>query len=192
VLPLPGNVWFVGTANHDETTKDFAPKTYDRAHIMELPRHPGEFEVRPMRDQEPLELETLENAFVVAQKQHEALARNAYDSITRALGETLQRRFGVGWGNRLERQIQNYVPVVKATGGSVGEAIDHVIATKLIRRIRGRHDNRPEYVRELLDQVRSGLAAVDANWSNSTDPSEMHSVVMLEDEYEKLGGESDD
>ena len=30
-LRLPDNVWFVGTANHDETTKDFADKTYDRS-----------------------------------------------------------------------------------------------------------------------------------------------------------------
>ena len=145
-----------------------------------------------MRDQEPMALETLENAFALAQKQYEALARNAYESITRALSETLQRRFGVGWGNRLERQIKDYVPVVKAAGGSVGEAIDHVVATKLIQKIRGRHDNRPEYVKELLDQVRSGLATVDPNWSNLTDPSDMHSVSMLADEYEKLGGESDD
>lgn len=34
---IPQNVWFVGTANHDETTKDFADKTYDRAHVMKLP-----------------------------------------------------------------------------------------------------------------------------------------------------------
>jgi hypothetical protein len=192
ILPLPRNVWFVGTANHDETTKDFAPKTYDRAHIMELPRHPGEFEIRPMRDQEPMALETLENVFDLAQKQYEALARSAYETITLAVGETLQRRFGVSWGNRLERQIQDYVPVVKAAGGSVGEGIDHIIATKLIRKIRGRHDNRPEYVRELRDQVESGLTAVDQNWFNSTDPSKMLSVAMLADEYETLGGESDD
>jgi hypothetical protein len=159
---------------------------------MELPRHPGEFDVRPIRDQDPLALETLENAFAVAQKQYEGLARNAYESITGALGETLQRRFGVGWGNRLERQVQGYLPVVKASGGSAGEAIDHVIATKLIRKIRGRHENRPEHVRELLDQVRSGLADVDSQWFRSTDPSEIRSLTMLTDEYEKLGGDSED
>jgi 5-methylcytosine-specific restriction endonuclease McrBC GTP-binding regulatory subunit McrB len=37
ILKIPANVWFIGTANHDETTKDFADKTYDRAHVMELP-----------------------------------------------------------------------------------------------------------------------------------------------------------
>ena len=41
---VPPNVWFIGTANHDETTNEFADKTYDRAHIMTLPRHEEEFE----------------------------------------------------------------------------------------------------------------------------------------------------
>jgi 5-methylcytosine-specific restriction endonuclease McrBC GTP-binding regulatory subunit McrB len=37
-LIIPPNVWFVGTANQDETTLEFADKTYDRAHVMELER----------------------------------------------------------------------------------------------------------------------------------------------------------
>jgi 5-methylcytosine-specific restriction endonuclease McrBC GTP-binding regulatory subunit McrB len=33
LLAIPSNVWFVGTANHDETTMGFADKTYDRSHV---------------------------------------------------------------------------------------------------------------------------------------------------------------
>ena len=42
-LRLPENVWFIGTANHDETTNEFADKTYDRSHVMELSRNEGKF-----------------------------------------------------------------------------------------------------------------------------------------------------
>ncbi|MCA9633893.1 MAG: hypothetical protein KC766_39865, partial [Myxococcales bacterium] len=35
---VPDNVFFVGTANQDETTKGFADKTYDRAMVMRLDR----------------------------------------------------------------------------------------------------------------------------------------------------------
>ena len=38
-IRVPKNVWFIGTANHDETTSELADKTYDRSHIMTLPRH---------------------------------------------------------------------------------------------------------------------------------------------------------
>ena len=48
-LPLPRNVWFVGTANHDETTVAFADKTYDRAHVQELPSRHEPFNARRSR-----------------------------------------------------------------------------------------------------------------------------------------------
>jgi hypothetical protein len=44
-LIIPPNVWFVGTANQDETTLEFADKTYDRAHVMELERSQQSFEI---------------------------------------------------------------------------------------------------------------------------------------------------
>jgi hypothetical protein len=37
-IKLMPNVWFIGTANHDETTNAFADKTHDRAFVLELPR----------------------------------------------------------------------------------------------------------------------------------------------------------
>ena len=37
IFQFPHNVWFIGTANNDETTMGFADKTYDRAFILELP-----------------------------------------------------------------------------------------------------------------------------------------------------------
>jgi AAA domain (dynein-related subfamily) len=45
-LCIPPNVWFIGTANHDETTVEFADKTYDRAWVLELPRQNKSFNVR--------------------------------------------------------------------------------------------------------------------------------------------------
>lgn len=41
-LRVPKNVRFIGTANHDETTLEFAPKTYDRSNLMEMPRNKNE------------------------------------------------------------------------------------------------------------------------------------------------------
>ena len=38
-LKIPENVRFIGTANHDETTLEFAPKTYDRSNLMEMPKN---------------------------------------------------------------------------------------------------------------------------------------------------------
>lgn len=143
-LPLPGNVWFVGTANHDETTKDFADKTYDRAHVMELPRHREFFKPKRSKARPPVSLTALQGAFSAAQGLYQKQATDAYRFVDGSFADILGRRFRVGWGNRLERQMLDFVPVVLAGGGTLTEAVDHVLSTKLLRKIRDRHDTRPE------------------------------------------------
>ena len=38
-LRVPKNVRFIGTANQDETTLSFAPKTYDRSNLLVMPKN---------------------------------------------------------------------------------------------------------------------------------------------------------
>lgn len=180
-MPIPRNIWFIGTANHDETTKDFADKTYDRAHVMELPRNRETFERRDFQPQNPVSLEALQAAFDAAVHTHEGDAAKAYEFLQDELGETLGRRFRVGWGNRLERQLGFYVPVVVAAGGTVGEATDHILATKLLRKIRDRHDNRPEDIIALREGIQTGWSLLD----KKHEPR--RSLALLQQELHRLG-----
>jgi hypothetical protein len=158
-LWIPSNVWFVGTANHDETTKDFADKTYDRSHVMELPRHREQFTPKVCEYRDPITSEALKDAFENAKNQYSDKAEKSYQYLEDQLGNVLWDRFGVGWGNRLERQMESYVPVVIAAGGSIGEATDHILATKILRKIRDRYDNKADYLRNLRDRI-------DQSWQN--------------------------
>ena len=180
-LPLPPNVWFVGTANHDETTKDFADKTYDRAHVMELPRNRKAFTREEFQPQQPVSMAALQQAFDGARETHGREAGQAYSFLEQRLGGILGRRFRVGWGNRLERQMGFFVPVVVAAGGSVGEATDHILATKLLRKIRDRHDNRPEDIIALRDHVQTEWKKLDR------DAGPVRSVELLNQELRRLG-----
>ena len=142
-LPLPRNVWFVGTANHDETTVAFADKTYDRAHVQELPTRHEPFDARRYGDAGPISFEALSMAFADASREY----FQDVDTVRRFLGEGLRNefaRFGVGWGNRLERQVERFVPVVLGAGGSITEAVDHLVATKLVRKLEDRFGVRPD------------------------------------------------
>jgi len=47
----------------------------------------------------------------------------------------------------------------------------------------GRHDNRLEHIKELMDHLRAGLGIVDPQWIHVTDPIEVRSLTMLNDEY---------
>lgn len=154
ILELPDNVWFIGTANHDESTKDFADKTYDRAHVMELPRHPAQVQAQRFGERSPLSFTALTEAFRAAQEQYESKADQAYSYLESELGDVLHERFGLNWGNRLERQMRAFVPVMVAAGGTVAEATDHILASKILRKVQNQFDVRPEDLTALEDQLR--------------------------------------
>jgi hypothetical protein len=184
-LPIPPNVWFVGTANQDETTKDFAAKTYDRAHVMNMPRNPAEFDCEPGNLKHPVGFEALENAFEKAREKHANDAEKSYKYLNKKIEDVLGSRFEIGWGNRLEAQMKSYVPVVMACGGTLGEATDHILASKLLRTIPKRHDNRPEDL-NLLREV------IELTWEELGDESEpSDSLQLIKEELGRLGEQVD-
>lgn len=187
-IRIGSNIWFVGTANHDETTKEFADKTYDRSHVMELPRHRETFQPIRILQREPIALDALRTNFENARDRHQEAAEKAYAFLDDCLAETLDHRFKIGWGNRLQSQMNLYIPVVLASGGCLGEAIDHIVATKLVRKLRNRLENRPEDVRDLQSQLKEGLNGLDPSWMSSGQP--VTSVRMLQDELHRLGEEN--
>lgn len=184
-LPIPPNVWFVGTANHDETTRDFADKTYDRAHVMELPRNREAFQRQEFQSQDSVSLEALTRAFKAATEKHQLEASKAYKFLQASLGDILGQRFRVGWGNRLERQMNSYVPVVVSAGGSIGEATDHILAMKLLRKIRDRHDNRPEDIVALRNRIQEEWCQLD----KKAEPT--RSLSLLREELHRLGSDDE-
>ncbi len=187
LLPLPPNVWFVGTANHDETTKDFADKTFDRAHIMELPRRHSAFQASKKYPRSAIALAALEDAFDRAIEAFRGEAERAYRTIDDRLAPPLGDEFEVGWGFRLKRQWDAFVPVVRAAGGTLGEAVDQLVASKLLRPLRDRHDLQAEALKRLREAVGAALKAVDPAWSSS---GQSRSLAAIRRELVRLGAEA--
>ncbi len=148
---VPDNVWFIGTANHDETTNELADKTYDRAHVMTLPRQDHRFDIKRM-DAQSYSFRSLQKTFDQACSSHadqvrELLEQLSADDFTEQLGS----HFALGWGNRFEKQALRFIPVMLATGASDGEALDHLLSTRVMRpgKVTGRYDVAAEDVRRL-------------------------------------------
>jgi hypothetical protein len=178
-LQLPENVWFVGTANHDETTKDFADKTYDRSFVLDLPNQPKPFPLTKLAPRKPVSCSAFMKACVLAERQHQGDANKARKWLDEVLRDPLADRFSVGWGGRLESQLKRYVPVVVAAGGSYGEALDLLIATRVLRKIRGRHDNQ----REDLEHLRSEIVN---NWDDGDYPEPEATCAVIDHELRRL------
>jgi hypothetical protein len=174
-LPLPRNVWFVGTANHDETTVAFADKTYDRAHVQELPPQHEPFSARRQGVADPVSFKELETAFDAASRDHVQDVEKVRQFLSESLHDEFAR-LGVGWGNRLERQVERFVPVVLDSGGSLTEAVDHLVATKLVRKLVDRFGVRPEDLDQLADDIET-LWHLDGN-----EPSRTTSRIRTEAE----------
>jgi hypothetical protein len=175
-LRVPPNVWFVGTANHDETTTEFADKTYDRAHVMELPRNREQFEPQKTQRRDPISFKALMEEMRLAQEKRKGDVSIALDWLRKGdLANTLDKRFRVGWGNRLERDVERFMPVVVEAGGSIGEAVDHLLRTKVFRKLRDRHDVRVK----ALEEVRSDL---EKAWPKSFGDKPIQSLDLIDRE----------
>ena len=180
-LLVPSNVWFLGTANHDETTVEFADKTYDRAHVMELPTRPKQFKVKNLPTRRPINVESLKDLFKKAESDYQDESQSAFEYLNDALRSDLETYFGIGWGNRLEKQMNKYIPVVIASGGSIGEGLDHILQTKVLRKVRNRHDTQVEHFEKLNTTIEDTWELID----DKNRPE--RSIELIEKELIKLG-----
>ncbi|KQV83927.1 hypothetical protein ASD15_30850 [Massilia sp. Root351] len=165
---LPENVWFIGTANQDETTNELADKTYDRAFVMELrSRHKGQqWGPREGLRQVTYSFQSMKEAFDKARKAYRKEVEEILESLDASpLTEVLEARFGQSWGNRFERQAKEFLPVVRAAGGSLEMALDHLLATRMFRsgKVTGRYDVG-------ADDLHAVEAALDDAWSRMSLP----------------------
>lgn len=162
-IRVPKNVWFIGTANHDETTKEFADKTYDRAHIMEVKRSQIETINLDYQKGDHFSYSSLEKRFTEARLQY----KNVVDKILTILKDSdfakTLASVGVGWGNRLEEQAKKFIPVYIACGGTASQALDHLLASKVLRRgkVVGRYDTSAEKLKNIQESIEDMWVLMD-------------------------------
>ncbi len=163
-IRVPHNVWFVGTANHDETTNEFADKTYDRAHVMTLPRHEAGFKIEP-KPKASFSYGSLMDRFDGAVTQNaDEVEELLAELTTGSLTNILQDRFDLGWGNRFERQAMRFVPVYMAAGGRKEDALDHLLASRVFRR--GKVTGRYDATIDDLTAIEQALTTVWKGWKS--------------------------
>lgn len=154
---LPSNLWFIGTANHDETTNAFADKTHDRAFVLELPKQDAlQEKIGRPTNKVVWSVDSLNSQFDKACKKYKDQTVNLRKSINQSsLTTLLSDTFRLGWGNRLESQMQRFVPVVLEAGGSEALAVDHLLASRMFRdgKVIGRHDVTADNLRQVEEDL---------------------------------------
>ena len=130
-VQIPDNIWFVGTINNDDSTFAVADKVYDRAIPIDLDSRADPFECEPTP---PMFLSTdhLLAMFDEAKREH-PISEGALEKLEE-LNAYLIKNFRLAFGNRIMKQIRDYVPCYIACGGTEIGAIDFIVAKKVLRK----------------------------------------------------------
>ena len=135
-LLLPTNMWFVGTANNDDSTFAISDKVYDRAMVINLDRKAKPF-IASETNTRRISAGRFRMLIKEAQKKYALSQRNL--RRIRQLDRYLIEHFQITFGNRIMQQIRNYVPVIVACGGSELSAIDDILAKKVLRKLEAKN-----------------------------------------------------
>ena len=135
-ITLPYNMWFIGTANNDDSTFAISDKVYDRAMVLNLDNKAKPFIASDSQIQR-----------VTAKKYYELIeeAQSRYEITDRNLRRIkeldtyLIKHFQITFGNRIMNQIKNYVPIIVASGGTELEAIDDILSKKVLRKLESKN-----------------------------------------------------
>ena len=157
-LRLPINMWFIGTANNDDSTFAISDKVYDRAMVLNLDTKADVFEGEKSEGQK-ISIDHLTKLFNSAMKEYDLSSRNL--RRIRELDKYLIKTFHITFGNRIMKQIRAYVPVLVACGGTELDGLDDILARKVLRKLESKN---PVYVKsqsEALCQYLDELFGTD-------------------------------
>ena len=144
-VKLPPNMWFVGTANNDDSTFAISDKVYDRAMIMNLDMKAEPF-IAPKTQKTVISAEQFNKLTTEAMKEYEITSRNM--KRIEELDKYLIKHFQITFGNRIMKQIKCYIPVFVACGGDELSAIDDILAKKVLRKLEMQN---PIYIKNEAD-----------------------------------------
>ena len=136
-IKIPSNVWFIGTANRDESTYDISDKVYDRANTLNFDKRAK----KPLFCGEPispryLPPKTLENLF------NRAKATVSFSVDGNPLVEkvdALLSPYNISFGNRVATQIESFVKIYAACFPSneqaIHDALDTILLSKVVKKL---------------------------------------------------------
>ena len=128
---LPNNMWYCGTINNDDSTFMVTDKVYDRALPINIDNKASVFEA-PDTESINITADYLVSLFSKAQVDY-PLSEETIKKIN-VMDEYVINHFRLAFGNRIMKQIKDYVPVFVACGGEEMRAVDYLIANKILRK----------------------------------------------------------
>ena len=130
-LQIPGNMWYIGTINNDDSTFAVTDKVYDRAMPIDINDKGQVFE--PV-DTESMNINSsyLEGLFAEAKNKY-PLTEDMEKKIS-DMDDYVIKHFRIAFGNRIVKQMKDFVATYVACGGTEVDGVDYYIARKILRK----------------------------------------------------------
>ena len=130
-LKIPGNMWYIGTINNDDSTFAVTDKVYDRAMPIDINDKGTLFE--PIEtDSMNINSSYLEGLFEKAKVEH-PMSQEMSDKINE-LDDYVIKHFRFAFGNRIVKHMKGFVSNYVACGGTEVNGVDYFIARKILRK----------------------------------------------------------
>ena len=151
-LHVSDNTWYIGTANNDDSTFTITDKVYDRAMPIELNEKAAPFECA-MEPRLLITAEHLRELFARAKDDHPISDATLAKMVK--LDSYLQSRFKLAFGNRITKQMYDFIPVYVACGGTELGALDYIFARKILKKFESQN------VMFIRDEIKNLMAYIE-------------------------------
>lgn len=142
---LPANMWFIGTANNDDSTFAISDKVYDRAIPININSKGVSFEA-PYTENLFISFDHLESLFKAAMQENMVTEENLQK--INDLDDFVIKHFRLAFGNRIVKQLKEFVPCYIACGGTELDGLDYVLCNKILRKFESLN---LAYIRDEID-----------------------------------------
>ncbi len=130
-IHVADSTWFIGTANNDDSTFTITDKVYDRAMPIELNERADAFECE-LQPHCNVTAEHLEYLFQKAQVDY-PISDELMNKMQK-LDNYLITRFKLSFGNRIMKQLYDFIPIYVACGGTELGGMDYIVARKVLKK----------------------------------------------------------
>lgn len=160
-IRVPNSIWFVGTANNDDSTFTITDKVYDRAMPIELNERADAFECDPQGSCR-ITSQHLEQMFAQAKRDY-PISRETEEKLQK-LDNYLQTRFKLAFGNRIIKQMHDFIPVYVACGGTELDGMDYIVARKVLKKLESMN------ITFVRDEIRSLIEYIEKVFGKTNMP----------------------
>ena len=150
-IKIPTNVWFIGTANRDESTFEISDKVYDRAQTMNFDkRAPKVRSYSKPIPQRYMSYKAFSNLLKSAINNGRFEAEDS--EIIKEVEKILQP-FNISFGNRVLKQMEEFVKIYCACFNDgdevVNEAVEKILLSKVVSKLETKNvDNKDKLVKQ--------------------------------------------